>query len=45
VTVARQVLREYKATDGMWPTEWIPGKIEAAKAKFGALLDLEVGNL
>ena len=24
VTVARQVLRDYKATDDMWPTEWIP---------------------
>src|SRR5947207_2503272 len=27
ITVARQVLRDYKATDGMWPTEWIPAKI------------------
>jgi acyl-CoA dehydrogenase len=45
VTVARQVLREYKATDGMWPTEWIPGKIDAAKAKFAEYLDHEVGNL
>jgi acyl-CoA dehydrogenase len=45
VTVARQVLREYKATDGMWPTEWIPGKLDAAKAKFAEYLDHEVGNL
>jgi acyl-CoA dehydrogenase len=45
VTVARQVLREYKATDGMWPTEWIPGKIEAAKKKFADYLEHEVGNL
>ena len=45
VTVARQVLRDYKATDGMWPTEWIPGKIEAAKEKYAELLELEVGNL
>jgi len=45
VTVARQVLREYKATDGMWPTEWIPGKIDAAKKKFGVYLEHEVGNL
>ena len=44
VTVARQVLREYKATDGMWPTEWIPGKIDAAKAKFAEYLEHEVGN-
>ena len=45
VTIARQVLRDYEATDGMWPTEWIPGKIEAAQQKFAHLLDLEVGNL
>jgi acyl-CoA dehydrogenase len=45
VTVARQVLRNYKATDGMWPTEWIPGKLEAAQKKYADLLELEVGNL
>ena len=45
VTVARQVLRDYKPAKGMWPTEWIPGKIEEAKAKYGHLLELEVGNL
>ncbi|MFN8034727.1 MAG: acyl-CoA dehydrogenase family protein [Acidimicrobiia bacterium] len=45
VTVARQVLREHRGTDGMWPTAWIPGKIDDAKAKFAHLLDLEVGNL
>ncbi|MBM3658662.1 MAG: acyl-CoA dehydrogenase [Actinobacteria bacterium] len=45
VTIARQVLRNYEATDGMWPTQWIPGKVEAAKAKFAHVLELEVGNL
>ena len=45
LTVARQVLRDYKGTEGMWPTEWIPGKLEAAKAKFGEYLEHEVGNL
>jgi acyl-CoA dehydrogenase len=44
LTIARQVLREYKPTDGMWPSEWIPGKIEAAKAKFAELLDHEAAN-
>src|SRR6266536_1680382 len=24
VTVARQLLRDYRPTEGMWPTEWIP---------------------
>jgi acyl-CoA dehydrogenase len=45
VTVARQVLREHRATEGMWPTAWIPGKIDAAKAQYAELLELEVGNL
>jgi acyl-CoA dehydrogenase len=45
LTVARQVLRDHQPTDGMWPTEWIPGKLEDAKAKFAEYLELEVGNL
>jgi len=45
VTVARQVLRGYRAAEGMWPTEWIPGKIDAARAKYAELLELEVGDL
>ena len=45
VTVARQLLRDYQPTDGMWPTEWIPGKVEAARAKFAEYLEHEVGNL
>src|SRR5205807_4495523 len=41
VTVARQVVRDYQGTDGMWPTEWIPGKVEAARAKFAEYLEHE----
>ncbi|ADP83372.1 acyl-CoA dehydrogenase family protein [Pseudofrankia inefficax] len=44
VTVAKQVLRDYKPTDGMWPTEWIPAKLEAAQAKYAEFLEHEVGN-
>ena len=44
-TVARQVLRNYQPTDDVWPTQWIPRKREAARAKFAEYLDLEVGNL
>jgi acyl-CoA dehydrogenase len=43
-TVAKQVLRGYKATEDVWPTEWIPRKHDAAVAKFAGYLDLEVGN-
>ncbi len=45
VTVARQVLRDYKPASGQWPSEWIPGKVEQAKVKYAHLLELEVGNL
>jgi acyl-CoA dehydrogenase len=45
ITVARQILRDHRAAEGMWPSEWIPGKIEAAKAQYGDLIELEVGNL
>jgi len=45
VTVARQLLRDYRGTDGMWPSEWIPGTLDAARAKFAEYLEHEVGNL
>jgi acyl-CoA dehydrogenase len=45
VTVARQVLRDHRATEGMWPTGWLPGKADEAHKKYADLLELEVGNL
>jgi acyl-CoA dehydrogenase len=45
VTVARQLLRDYRASDDLWPTEWIPRKLDAAKARFAEYLEHEVGNL
>src|ERR687892_806314 len=45
VTVARQVLRDYKPSDDIWPTEWIPKKLDAARARFAEYLEHEVGNL
>ncbi|WP_280275707.1 acyl-CoA dehydrogenase family protein [Nocardia wallacei] len=43
-TVARQVLRDYSPATGMWPTEWIPAKREAALARYAEFLEHEVGN-
>ncbi len=43
-TVAKQVLRDYKASDDVWPSEWIPRKRDAARARFAEYLELEVGN-
>jgi acyl-CoA dehydrogenase len=45
VTVARQVLRDYKPSDDLWPTEHVPRKREAARAKYAEYLEHEVGNL
>ncbi|HXQ59549.1 MAG TPA: acyl-CoA dehydrogenase family protein [Acidimicrobiales bacterium] len=45
VTVARQVLKRYRAAPGLWPTEHLPEKIAAARQKFAEYLELEVANL
>src|SRR5215469_12396326 len=45
VTVARQVLRDYSASDDLWPSQHLPKKLAAARAKYAAYLDHEVGNL
>ncbi len=44
VTVARQVLRDHSATDDLWPTQHLPKRRAAAREKFAALLEHEVGN-
>ena len=45
VTVARQVLRDHQPSDDLWPTEHLPRKRAAARAKFAEYLEHEVGNL
>ena len=44
VTVARQVLKRYKAAPGAWPTEHLPVKLAAAREKFAEHLEHEVAN-
>jgi acyl-CoA dehydrogenase len=39
VTVARQLLRGYQPSDDLWPTEHLPRKRAAARAKFADLLE------
>src|SRR6516165_3836258 len=43
-TVARQVLRDYSPSDDLWPSQWIPRRRDAARAKYAEYLELEVGN-
>jgi acyl-CoA dehydrogenase len=45
VTVARQVLRDYRPSDDVWPTGHLPKLVAAARAKFAEYLEHEVGNL
>jgi acyl-CoA dehydrogenase len=44
-TVARQVLRGYKAADGMWPDAYLPAKRAAAREKLARLVDLEAAKI
>jgi acyl-CoA dehydrogenase len=45
VTVARQVLREYKGVDGLFPSGHLPSRRAAARERFAHLLESEIGNL
>ena len=45
VTIARQVLRDYKPVDGLWPSAHLPTRRAAARERLAHVLDLEVGNL
>ena len=45
ITVARQVLRDYKPSDGPFPSQHLPTRRQAARERYAELLDLEVGNL
>ena len=44
VTLARQVLRDYKAGHELWPSEHVPTKRAAAIKKLGHLLEREVAT-
>jgi acyl-CoA dehydrogenase len=44
MTVARQVLRDYRPSDDLWPTEHRPKKEAAARAKLADHLEHVVGN-
>ncbi len=45
ITVARQVLREYKPSDGLFPSGHLPTRRAAARERFAELLEGEIGNL
>ena len=45
VTVAKQVLRDQKGVDGLWPSGHLPTKKAAARERYAHLLEREIGNL
>ncbi len=45
VTVARQVLRDHSPSDDLWPSQHLPKRLAAARAKYAEHLEHEVGNL
>jgi acyl-CoA dehydrogenase len=45
VTVAKQVLRDHKGVDGLWPSAHLPTKKAAARERYAHLLEQEIGNL
>ena len=45
VTVARQILGRYRGTNDLFPSGHIPKRRAAAIAKYGHLIEREVGNL
>jgi acyl-CoA dehydrogenase len=45
VTIARQVLKRYRPSDGTFPSAWLPPRIEEARARFADALEHLVGNL
>ena len=44
VTLARQLLHGYRASDDLWPTEHLPKKIAAAREKLASQIELELAN-
>jgi acyl-CoA dehydrogenase len=44
ITVAREMLKDYKPSDGLWPSEYLPTKREEARAKLAARLEHEIAN-
>jgi acyl-CoA dehydrogenase len=44
MTIARQVLKDYEASPGDWPSEHLPERTEAAKRRYAHLLEHAVGN-
>lgn len=45
VTVARQLLKDYRPSPGLWPTEHLPARLAEARELYSEYVEHEVGNL
>jgi acyl-CoA dehydrogenase len=45
VTVAKSVLKQHQAYEGLWPRDFLPARVAEARARFAGVLEHEVGNL
>ena len=45
ITLARQVLKDHRPAPGMFPSRWLPPRIEEARARYADVLEHHVGNL
>jgi len=45
LTVAKQVLKQHKAYDGLWPRDFLPPRVADARARLAQYLEHEAGNL
>jgi len=44
ITLATQLLKEYKPSDGMWPSAHIPTRRAEARARYADLLERQVAE-
>ena len=44
VTIARQILKEYKPSDGLFPSTHLPPRVAAAREKFADLLEHDIAQ-
>jgi acyl-CoA dehydrogenase len=45
VTVAKQVLKKHQPYEGLWPRDFLPDRVAAARKMFAERLGQEIDNL
>ncbi len=44
VTIAKAVLKQYEPYEGLWPRDFLPTRVEEARARFAEYIEHEVAN-